>query len=151
LTLYDTSSATATKLYTATDPAAQAYAHAYDGYLAAAVDKTLPPTTAATGSSPSSTASNSDSGVSGGTIAEAVIGVIAGLALVAGLLAFLLRRRRRRPAPYTVAEMPGESALGGYGTKENRAEMPANYYVLSELPGSEPTDVKVAAPGADKR
>jgi hypothetical protein len=118
VTQYNDASIQASSIFTATDSLAQAYAYPYEGFafgvaqLASTTASTTPPAAstsaaatasststpaAAQTSSPSSATTSSSSSLSGGAIAGVVIGVLAGVALLAlALLAALRYRRRRR-------------------------------------------------------
>ncbi|KAF3001710.1 hypothetical protein E8E14_001720 [Neopestalotiopsis sp. 37M] len=114
---YDTQGFTGTGLFSpkSTD---QAFAHPIEGKkLTSSVTSTASTTasdstTSAAQTSATSTGSaDSSNSVSGGTIAGAVIGSIAGVALIAAAIFFLLRRRKGKGAAATDAGGQGHSAV----------------------------------------
>ncbi|VDC06657.1 unnamed protein product [Peniophora sp. CBMAI 1063] len=80
-------------------------ATAYDIFLHNTTEFTSTGTSNTNGTTPSST-SNSSHKSHAGAIAGGVVGGVVGLALIAGLVAFFLIRRRRRTRDSTISERP---------------------------------------------
>ncbi|KAI0162681.1 hypothetical protein BJ166DRAFT_274414 [Pestalotiopsis sp. NC0098] len=135
---YDTQGFTGTGLFSpkSTD---QAFAHVIEGKkltssvtdatTTAASSTATGQTTAASATSTGSTdSSSSSSSVSGGTIAGAVVGSIAGLALIAAALFFLLRRRKGQPgAASTEPDGPHAAEMGDSSTRVDGSAYQENF------------------------
>jgi hypothetical protein len=105
-------------------------------------------------SSDSGSSGSSSSGLSGGAIAGIVVGVVVGVAAIAGLVAFVLLRRRKQDRLNKHSATPGQEELRPYyGSSKGAA--PPNYYDAhdaheqKDVPHMAPNNALFEAPGAD--
>ncbi|KAI0013851.1 hypothetical protein F4779DRAFT_561595 [Xylariaceae sp. FL0662B] len=96
VTQYDSAHATATAEWIASASTDQAYAHIIDGFRLGLADNTPSPTTTSDPFTSAAATTESSFSLTGGAIAGAVVGSVAGFALILLALSFLFRRYRKK-------------------------------------------------------
>jgi hypothetical protein len=170
---YDADGSTRLQPWAATTSGANAYAHPIDGFAdsipplgcSAAISSSILSniSSAAIISSLSSTATISDTTsaatsqkkTSSGTIAGAAVGGVIGLAVIVGIIFFLLRRRRRQPSystpevhqigdnPRPRVEKDGNAITGEMDSEVPAAELAGRSEKYAEMHGAQETSAGV--------